>query len=316
MLYITKKQHRGRYGDVSLNAIHHHKYLPLLELGDTSSYTADVFASHIDANMASLNSDASLEFDFKWDLNLTGNILKVKFINVTENNRIINNFSLDLSYLSNADACTLWYIKDDIILKNIPLDIEHDAAELTIVDTDLVNSFANTLPTKNFNIYGTQGLIVFWVTKDNPTPADIIACIVRPVVSTDPDYDTILPEMQRNNIPITEQGDHRVTVTGNLTKHPNDPTVLMVLDTLLPEITVTSSTVSGDIVTVNFTTDSKINNIYLVQSEGYLPKSKIPVTNGTGSFKVVTTGLDAGDTIKVKMGFKYWVNRTEFTKTL
>lgn len=315
MLYITKKQSRGRYSDVLLNAVHHHKNLPSLNLDASISYTADEFAAYIAENMSSLNADASLEFDFKWDLNLTGNILKAKFINVTENNRIINNLSLDLSYLSNADACTLWYIKDDIILKNIPLDIEQDAAELTIVDIDLVNSFANTLPTKNFNIYGTYGLIVFWVTKDNPTPADIIACIIRPIVSADPDYDTILPEMLRNNIPITPQGDHRVTVTGNLTKHPADPTVV-IPDTLLPEITVTSSTIAGDIVTVNFTTDSKINNIYLVQSEGYLPKSKIPVTNGTGSFKVVTTGMDAGDTIKVKMGFKYWVNRTEFTKTL
>jgi hypothetical protein len=122
--------------------------------------------------------------------------------------------------------------------------------------------------------------------------------------------------MLRNNIEIKPLGDYRVTVTGNLTKHPADPTTLLIIDTLLPEITVTSSTVSGDIVTVNFTTDSKINNIYLVQSEGYLPKLKIPVTNGTGSFKVVTTGMDAGDTIKVKMGFKYWVNRTEFTKIL
>jgi hypothetical protein len=311
MQYITKLQHRARYLGIP-NAV-----LPK-HFDDSIGLTGITDPDEMDAISAAADPTIfhQMEFDFKWDLNLTGNILKAKFINVTENNRIINNFSIDMSYLSNADACTLWYIKDDIILSNISKVLAADAEELTIVDTDLVNSFANTLPTKNFNIYGIYGLIVFYVTKDNPTPADIITCIIRPVVSTDTEYNTVLPEMLRNNIQIHPLGDYRVTVTGNLTKHSADPTVLMVLDTLLPEITVTSSTVSGDIVTVNFTTDSKINNIYLVQSEGYLPKSKIPVTNGTGSFKVVTTGMDAGDTIKVKMGFKYWVNRTEFTKTL
>jgi len=310
MQYITKLQHRGRYLGIP-NAV-----LPK-HFDDSIGLTGITDPDEMDAISAAADPTIfhQMEFDFKWDLNLTGNILKAKFINVTENNRIINNFSIDMSYLSNADACTLWYIKDDIILSNISKVLDADAEELTIVDTNLVNSFANTLPTKNFNIYGLNSLLVFFVTKDNPTPADIIVCIIRPVVSTDPEYDTVLPEMLRNNIEITPLADYRVTVTGNLTKHPADPTVLMV-DTLLPEITVTSSTIAGDIVTVNFTTDSKINNIYLVQSEGYLPKSKIPVTNGTGSFKVVTTGMDAGDTIKVKMGFKYWVNRTEFTKTL
>jgi hypothetical protein len=304
MLYITKKQHRGRYTDVRLNAI---------DLISNPAKLAPETATTTSPLDGSSYTTDQLEFDFKWDLNLTGNILSAKFINVTENNRIINNLSIDMSYLSTADACTLWYIKDDIILKNI--NQNGDALVANVVDTDLVNSFANTLPTKSLNVYGTTGLIVFWVTKDNPTPDDIIVSIIRPLVSTDPDYNTLLPEMERNNIAITPQGDHRVTVTGNLTKHPADPTVLMV-DTLLPEITVISSTVSGDIITVNFTTDSKINNIFLVQSDGYLPKLKIPVTNGAGSFKVVTTGMDTGDIVRVKMGFKYWVNRTEFTKTL
>jgi hypothetical protein len=307
MLYITKKQHRGRYTDVSLNAIDYHFPATVQKLApETATETSPLDGS-------SYTTD-ELPFDFKWDLNLTNNILKVKFINVTEDNRIINNFSIDMAHFSDAEACTLWYIKDEEVLKNV--NTAGDADEQIISKQNLVNSLALTLPAKQFTIFGNQSLIVFWSTKDNPTAEDIIVGIIRPIVSTDPDYDSILPEMQLTGMLPKPQGDHTVTVTGNLTKHPDDPVVMLVKDYLIPEITVTSSTVSGDIVTVNFTTDSKMNNIYLVQSQGYLPKLKIPVTNGAGSFKVVTTGMDTGDVVKVKLGFKYWTNATEFTKVL
>jgi hypothetical protein len=154
------------------------------------------------------------------------------------------------------------------------------------------------------------------VTKDNPTPNDIIVVIFRPVTSADPDYDDITPEMALDNIENNpNEGDNTVTVTGNLTKHPLDPVQSFPRD-LIPEITVTSSTVSGDVVTVNFTTESNINEIYLVQDYGYLPKTRVPVTNGSGTFKVVTTGMDPGDEVIVKMGYKFFVNRNTFTKTL
>ena len=307
MLYITKKQHRGRYTDLSLNAIDPHFAPNVQKLASETATTTNP------SDGSSYTTD-ELPFEFKWDLNLTNNILKVKFINVTENNRIINNFSIDMDHFSDAEACTLWYIKDEEVLKNV--NSLGDAEEKIIAKQNLVNSLALTLPTKNFTIFGNQTLMVLWVTKDNPTAEDIIVGIIRPIVSTDPDYNEILPEMQLTGMAIKPQGDHTVTVTGNLTKHPNDPTVKMVLGLLLPQINVTSSTVDGDVVTVNFTTDPKMNNIYLVQNQGYLPKLKIPVTNGAGSFKVVTTGLDTGDVVSVKLGFKYWVNATEFTKTL
>jgi len=322
MQYVTKKQHRTRYAAFPFGAPnaylskHHLEFNGLGSDFDINSVTPEEFTALVDAlDPTQFNA---MEFDFKWDLNLTGSVLDIKFINETENNRIISHHTVDMSLLSDADACTLWYIKDSVVEKSVRTKgyPELDAELVNVLKTDLVNSLANTLESRSTTFLGINSLVAFWVTKDNPTPDDIIVVIIRPVVSTDPDYDVITPEMIKHNLDIAEgEGDSRVTVTGNLTKHSLDPLDLMV-DTLLPEITVTSSTVSGEIITVNFTTDSKISNIYLVQDSGYLPKTKIPVTNGAGTFKVVTTGMDTGDVVKVKMGFRYWVSRNDFTKTL
>lgn len=322
MQYVTKKQHRCRYVGFPINQPCAYLQKWFLESNgilnlDATNLTEEEFYLAI-SNTNSEVFDA-MPFTFKWDLNLTGTELDIKFINVTEDNRIISHLSVDMDYLSEADACTLWYINDDVIDKSVPRDnmiTGTNAKKTTILKNDLVNSLAKTLPNRNPRFLGENVLVAFYVTKDNPTVDDIVVIIVRPVNSSDPDYNEILPEMEVNNIPISEgEADNTVIVTGNLTKHPKDPLKLLMLE-LMPEITVTSSTVSGDIVTVNFTTDPNLNYIYLVQESGYLPKTKVPVTNGTGSFKVVTTGMDSGDIVKVKMGFKYWVSRNDFIKTL
>jgi hypothetical protein len=297
MQYVTKKQHRTRYVGFPFDLPNayllnkHHLELNGIADFDADSVTPEQYLAILNAT----NSTAfdAMPFDFTWDLNLTGTVLDIKFINNTENNRIISHMSVDMDYLKTADAGTLWYINDDTVSKSVrKYDLHLDAEMLTVDKGDLVNSLAKTLEDRNFNILGVNSLVSFYVAKDNPTPDDIVIVIIRPVVSTDPDYNEILPEMVVNNIPIAEgEADNTVTVTGNLTKHPKDP-LLKLLFELLPEITVTSSTVSGDIITVNFTTDEN------------------------GSFKVVTTGMDPGDLVKVKMGFKYWVNRNTFTKTL
>ena len=43
---------------------------------------------------------------------------------------------------------------------------------------------------------------------------------------------------------------------------------------------------------------------YLESTGGYLPKTRVPVTDGLGSFKVTALGLESGDEFKVKIGFR------------
>ncbi len=60
---------------------------------------------------------------------------------------------------------------------------------------------------------------------------------------------------------------------------------------------------------------SKDVDIYLESTGGYLPKSRVSMTNGTASFKVGALGLESSDTFKVKIGFKNMtgVNDVEYT---
>lgn len=52
--------------------------------------------------------------------------------------------------------------------------------------------------------------------------------------------------------------------------------------------------------------------IYLECVNGYLPKTRIQLDeNGRGSFKFVALGLDRGDTMKVKAGFRFMTNSAE-----
>ena len=310
MQYVTKIQYKRRY-------FSHKGAVP------RSIYTESLPDVQWDGDFpADPNWDDSnfqqTPIAFNWDLRLTGNNLAVIFKNVTKN-RVVNHFNIDMSMLNSADGQTLWYIADSVVESNTPNDETLDAAEYVVGSGELINSYASTLASKDFSILGKHTLIAFFVTKDNPTANDIIPIIIRPAVKADGEHWDSTPEMEYHKINLPEDSsdfaDHTVTITGNLTKHSLDPVVKLTFE-LMPEITITSSSKDGDVITVNFETANTVNFIYLVQDAGYLPKVKIPVTNGSGSFKVVTTGMDTGDTVKVKLGFKYWTNRTTFTTTL
>lgn len=47
------------------------------------------------------------------------------------------------------------------------------------------------------------------------------------------------------------------------------------------------------------------SEVFLESVVGVLPKTRVRLINGVGSFRVLTTGLDAGDTVRVKAGWRY-----------
>lgn len=67
---------------------------------------------------------------------------------------------------------------------------------------------------------------------------------------------------------------------------------------------------------VNVSTLPGISAVYLEQVHGILPQVKIPLTNGQGSFTVLTLGMVAGDEVQVKLGFKKWINGTMYKKVI
>jgi hypothetical protein len=112
----------------------------------------------------------------------------------------------------------------------------------------------------------------------------------------------------------------------NYVVDPTSPALANIIDdgvshsvkTFITPITVTgpSTVTAGSTAVVNVATDPGIAAVYLQQVHGILPKVKVPLTNGAGSFTVITTGMSAGDNIEVKIGYKLWTNATTYTQTL
>ena len=55
---------------------------------------------------------------------------------------------------------------------------------------------------------------------------------------------------------------------------------------------------------INVTLIEKNSEAYLESTGGYLPKTRVPIVDGLGSFKVTALGLDTDDEFKVKIGFR------------
>lgn len=54
-----------------------------------------------------------------------------------------------------------------------------------------------------------------------------------------------------------------------------------------------------------------LTDVYLETINGYLPKPRVRVGGETVTFKVMPLGLDAGDTVRVKAGFRYFSGARE-----
>ena len=60
----------------------------------------------------------------------------------------------------------------------------------------------------------------------------------------------------------------------------------------------------------------KDTTVYLESTGGYLPKSRVDVVDGLGSFKVTALGLAAAETFKVKLGFRNYTGVKDVNYTV
>lgn len=88
------------------------------------------------------------------------------------------------------------------------------------------------------------------------------------------------------------------------------------IESLLSPINLSSTqtTVGPDSsIKVNVQTDAFIDDIYLEQVYGLLNKSRVKLTNGIGSFTIFTTGMEVGETVRVKAGHKKFTGISSFS---
>lgn len=79
----------------------------------------------------------------------------------------------------------------------------------------------------------------------------------------------------------------------------------------------TQTTVSADSsITVTVATAAYIKEVYLEQVYGILNKARVKLTNGQGSFKIMTDGLQVGEEIRVKAGHRKYTGIASFSKQI
>jgi len=85
----------------------------------------------------------------------------------------------------------------------------------------------------------------------------------------------------------------------------------------IPAISVTANTETvnaGDSVTL--TLSSELSTVWVEPIIGTTNKTRVNMINGSGTLTVYTNDLQAGETVRIKFGSKYFTGISEYTKTL
>jgi hypothetical protein len=175
---------------------------------------------------------------------------------------------------------------------------EEQAIPQELHESSVIDIFGNTLISKpaSFSNRGSStvdNLYSFFVESDDT----LSTCLVR--LSINPDYTAGFEVVGPSSSSFLDE-------------------VVTLPDVIAPiSLSSTQSTVSPDSsITITVTTEAYINEVYLEPVCGILNKTRVKITNGQGSFKILTTGLEAGDEIRVKAGHKKFTGIASYSKTV
>jgi hypothetical protein len=188
------------------------------------------------------------------------------------------------------------------------------------------------LVTGEYHKYTEEGLPTYWPINSSELVDILSGTIVsKPSVvlsssspASDANYTIFVPYL--TGLDMT-QCVYKIQLNQGLTYEidPTSPALASIIEDnikvadLIAPITVTGpSVVNPDsTIVVQVSTTPGIYAVYLEQVNGILPKVKVLLdSSGNGSFKVLTSGMDIGETVSVKVGFKQWANKVTYTKTI
>jgi hypothetical protein len=117
---------------------------------------------------------------------------------------------------------------------------------------------------------------------------------------------------------IKDSDDVDYIVEGPSAQHVTSETVRFTRDLIAPvTLSSTQSSVGVDSsITIDVSSSPTVKEVYLEQVYGIPNKLRVPLTNGSGSFKLLTTGMDVGDLVRVKAGHRKYTGIADFTITI
>jgi hypothetical protein len=241
-------------------------------------------------------------------LNVTDNLLEYKLtrtkLDEETEDLVIYNFKITLDTLKNHNRfCdqSYWTFNGK----------EYIGEQEEINSTTLLSIFDLSYPTK-------RNIVVL------PTDTDYVKPIRMFVPSVNSKFtDCLFQVLQPEDVvpsDALEPSSWNVTVNTTV----NSPNTFVNEDVKISKViaTITSSTsvsspAAGDLIAVSVAcSDTSVTKVYVEPTVGTVDRTEVVLTNGSGSFNVLTNGLVSGDTVRVKIGHKKYSNVNMFTKTL
>jgi hypothetical protein len=169
----------------------------------------------------------------------------------------------------------------------------------SITEEDIIPVLKRTILTKFSKLFETPGLNAH--------------CLFRFFVPS--------ASMSPNDIDYIFGADENYTASVKYNNSTAQTTELNKMFDLVEPIQITTNKDSsninpGDTITVNVSTAANISFVYVEQISGNINRTMVPLQNGIGNFTVSTSGLETGDVISFKVGFKYATGLAKFTKVI
>jgi hypothetical protein len=247
-------------------------------------------------------TQATKTAEIKHIFNITSSVLQYRIENTTDNETHCN-IKINLSDIKNHRR----FCSQSIFSLTDLAALGAQSTQYTVTPFDLDNTLDNTWNTKRNSLFliGDDISSVF--------PMKIF------VNSEDADFTTfsyivLCPDMTYSNTEGWEQTFLVETNVGTI-----EPDYVQ-WKTLFEQITATSqntNAVAGDTILVNVSVeDTTIPKVYAETISGVVDKTEIQLTNGQGSFSILTNTLSTGESVKVKLGHKLFSNITTFEQVL
>jgi hypothetical protein len=274
--------------------------------------------------------------EFTHTLDITDTVMEYKFSRKKMGEEtadvIFYNIKLNINLIRNHNLLTdqsYFTIKRNKIAGTAELNIiEETNGVFKPVDgaqTELFNSLSLlSIFDKTYSVRPTN-LITPWLESDKPYMFPLRIFVPHSAASFDECTFHVLATNDTTKVIDTE--DNIVPLINNdiwniitdTTKHTVVDSVTSYKTFFAPitsTTTVTSPSV-GDAIPVTVTcADTSVSKLYLDQVVGVLDKLQVDLTNGVGTFTILTNTLSAGETVKVKIGHKKYSSVNIFTKTL
>jgi hypothetical protein len=272
--------------------------------------------------------------EFTHTLDITDTVMEYKFSRKKMGDEtadvIFYNIKLNIDLIRNHNLLTdqsYFTVKRNKIIPDLSV-IEETNTLLkpeNSVQTELFNSLSLlSIFDKTYSVRPTN-LITPWLESDKPymfplrifvphAAASFDECTFHVLATNDT---TKVINNEDNIVPlITSDIWNIVTDTTKHTVINSNTSYKSLFAPITSSTTVTSPSV-GDAIPVTVTcADTSVSKLYLDQVVGVLDKLQVDLTNGVGTFTILTNTLSAGETVKVKIGYKKYSSVNIFTKTL